>query len=155
VQVARRSYCHQPKHLIIVCNCEESWHTYVIICERIRFIRSGHLWLLAIFTTFPTPTHSTLNGYHGQLVSKVHTYNNDLVLLAHMATPHTHQPVSEMDTLVNTCYKYSTVAFITATRGQWWGRFLGIIGWDPSVCKSNQLHVDILWFSFIELRYIL
>lgn len=51
-------------------------------------------------TTFPTPTHSTLNVDHEQLVSKVHTYNNDLVLLAHMATPHTHQPVSEMDAIV-------------------------------------------------------
>ena len=33
--------------------------------------------------------------------------------------------------------------------------FLGIIDWYPSVCKSNRLHVDILWFSFIKLRYIL
>ena len=38
---------------------------------------------------------------------------------------------------------------------QWSGRFLGIISWDPSVCKSNQLHVDILQFSFIKLGYIL
>ena len=37
---------------------------------------------------------------------------------------------------------------------QWLGRFLGIIGWDPSVCKSNRLHVDILRFSYINLRYI-
>ena len=29
-----------------------------------------------------------------------------------------------------------------------------ITGWDPSVCKSNQLHVDMLRFSFIKLRYI-
>jgi hypothetical protein len=28
---------------------------------------------------------------------------------------------------------------------------LGIIGWDPSVRKSNRLHVDILRFSFIKL----
>ena len=34
--------------------------------------------------------------------------------------------------------------------------FFGIItGWEPSVCKSNRLHVDILWFSFIKLGYIL
>ena len=32
---------------------------------------------------------------------------------------------------------------------QWSGRFLGIIGWDPRVCKSYQLHVDILWFSLL------
>ena len=38
---------------------------------------------------------------------------------------------------------------------QWSGRFLGITGWDPSVCKSNRLHVDILQFSFIKLGYIL
>ena len=39
---------------------------------------------------------------------------------------------------------------------QWSGRFLGIlIGWDLSVCKSNQLHVDILRFSFTKLGYIL
>jgi hypothetical protein len=38
---------------------------------------------------------------------------------------------------------------------QWSGRFLGTIGWDPSVRKSNRLHVDILRFSFIKLGYIL
>ena len=39
---------------------------------------------------------------------------------------------------------------------KWWsGRFLGIIGWDPRVCKSNWLHVDILRFFFIKLGYIL
>jgi hypothetical protein len=37
----------------------------------------------------------------------------------------------------------------------WSGKFLDIIGWDPSVCKSNRLHVEILWFSFIKLGYIL
>jgi hypothetical protein len=36
------------------------------------------------------------------------------------------------------------------------GRFLGIIiGCDPSVCKSNRLHVDILQFSFMKMGYIL
>ena len=35
--------------------------------------------------------------------------------------------------------------------GRWSGRFLGIIGWDPSVCKSNWLHINILRFSFIKL----
>ena len=39
--------------------------------------------------------------------------------------------------------------------GQWSGRFLGIIGQDPSVCKSDRLHVDILRFSFTKLGYIL
>ena len=38
---------------------------------------------------------------------------------------------------------------------QWSGRLLGVIGWDPSVCKSNWLHVDILRFSFVKLAYIL
>ena len=38
---------------------------------------------------------------------------------------------------------------------QWSGRFLGIIAWDPGVCKSNRLHVDILRFSSIKLGYIL
>ena len=37
---------------------------------------------------------------------------------------------------------------------QWSGRFLGITVWDPSVCKSNRLHVDILWFSFDKLGCI-
>ena len=35
------------------------------------------------------------------------------------------------------------------------GRFLGITGWDPGVCKSNRLHVHILRFPFIKLEYIL
>jgi hypothetical protein len=38
---------------------------------------------------------------------------------------------------------------------QWSGWFLNIIGWDPSICKSNRLHVEILRFSFIKLGYIL
>ena len=38
---------------------------------------------------------------------------------------------------------------------QWPGRFLGITGWDPSVWKSNWLHVDILRFTFIKSGYIL
>ena len=38
---------------------------------------------------------------------------------------------------------------------QWSGRFLDITGWDPSACKSNRLHVDILRFSFTKLGYIL
>ena len=29
------------------------------------------------------------------------------------------------------------------------GRFLGITGWDPSVCTSNRLHVHIIQLSFI------
>ena len=37
---------------------------------------------------------------------------------------------------------------------QWSGRFLCIIGRDPSVCKSNRLHVDILRLFYIVLRYI-
>ena len=32
------------------------------------------------------------------------------------------------------------------------GEILGITtGWDPSVCKSNRLHADILRFSFIKI----
>ena len=35
------------------------------------------------------------------------------------------------------------------------GRFMGKIGQDPRVFKSNRLHVGILWCFFIELGYIL
>jgi hypothetical protein len=35
------------------------------------------------------------------------------------------------------------------------GKFLGIVGQDPSDSKSNRLHVDIFHFSFIELWYFL
>ena len=35
------------------------------------------------------------------------------------------------------------------------GKFLGIVGHDPSDSKSNRLHVDIFRFCFIPLRYIL
>ena len=34
------------------------------------------------------------------------------------------------------------------------GRFLDIIGRDPSVSKSNRLHVDMLHVSLINVRYI-
>ena len=35
-------------------------------------------------------------------------------------------------------------------RGDFWAY---IIGWHPSVCKSNRLHVDILRFPIIKLGY--
>ena len=38
---------------------------------------------------------------------------------------------------------------------QWSGRFVGTAGYDPTVCKSNRLHVHILWYSIIKLGYIL
>ena len=45
--------------------------------------------------------------------------------------------------------------FMLVCSHQWSGRFLGIItSWDPSVCKSNRLHIDILRFSFIKIGYI-
>ena len=43
---------------------------------------------------------------------------------------------------------------IVMNLNQWSGRLLSITGWDPSVCKSNWLHLDILRFSFIKLGYI-
>jgi hypothetical protein len=33
------------------------------------------------------------------------------------------------------------------------GRILSITGQDPSISKSNRLHVDILWYFCIDLRY--
>ena len=35
--------------------------------------------------------------------------------------------------------------------GQWSGRLLGITSWDPSVCKSNMLHVDIHRFFLYKI----
>ena len=35
------------------------------------------------------------------------------------------------------------------------GKILGTIGRDPSVSKSNRLHVDIFRFSFFDSRYVL
>jgi hypothetical protein len=29
---------------------------------------------------------------------------------------------------------------------------MGMIGWNPSVCESNRLHVDILRYSFVEFK---
>ena len=34
------------------------------------------------------------------------------------------------------------------------GKFLGIVGQNPSDSKPNRLHVDILRVSFIKLEYI-
>lgn len=39
--------------------------------------------------------------------------------------------------------------------GQVPGEILDKIGRDPSVYKWNRLHLEIFWFSFINLRYIL
>ena len=50
----------------------------------------------------------------------------------------------------------STGSSVSTGQFQWSQRLLGITtGWDPSVCTSNRLHVDILRFSFIWLGYIL
>ena len=51
------------------------------------------------------------------------------------------------------CLLYTTVivALGTSDREDFWV----ITGWDPSVCKSNRLHVHILQFSFVKLGYIL
>ena len=35
------------------------------------------------------------------------------------------------------------------------GKFLGIVGQDPSDFTSNRLHVDIFRFLFIHLRHVL
>ena len=48
-----------------------------------------------------------------------------------------------------------SISWLRAFPHQCSGRFLGITGWDPSVCLSNWLHVDILRFSFIKLGNIL
>ena len=45
-------------------------------------------------------------------------------------------------------------SWLLALVKQWLGRFLSITGWDPSVCKFNQLYVHILRFSFIKLGSI-
>ena len=50
---------------------------------------------------------------------------------------------------ITKCSSVSTHLDSVDSSKQWSGIFLGIIGWDPSVCKSNRLHVDILRFSFI------
>ena len=34
------------------------------------------------------------------------------------------------------------------------GRFLGVFGWDPSVCKSNRLHVDVLRFFLFSFFFL-
>ena len=51
----------------------------------------------------------------------------------------------------NTATPPSSGGFRWSSLQQWSGRFLGIKCWDPSVCKSHQLHVNILRFSFIKL----
>ena len=53
--------------------------------------------------------------------------------------------------LINVHINYILGESITHPQGSHtMGRFLGIIGWGPSVCKSNWLHVNILQFFFYE-----
>ena len=49
--------------------------------------------------------------------------------------------------------KIERLQHVTGTWKQCLGRFLGIIGQNPSVSKSTKLHVDIFRFVFINLRY--
>ena len=55
-------------------------------------------------------------------------------------------------TIVSSCFVLGFLEGLVWRR--WSGRFLGItIGWDPSVCKCNRLHVDdILRFFFITFE---
>jgi hypothetical protein len=56
-------------------------------------------------------------------------------------------------TLVGPTDRYSRIYYtLSASWSQWSGRLLGIISWDPSVCKSNRLHVDILRFIYINIE---
>ena len=56
---------------------------------------------------------------------------------------------------VNWSWALSLVCDVALSVKQLSARFLGITGWDPCVCKSNRLHVDILWFSCTKFGYIL
>ena len=47
------------------------------------------------------------------------------------------------------------LTMLKTTNEQYKERVLGIIGWDPSVSKSNRLHVDIFRLFFANLRCIL
>ena len=47
-------------------------------------------------------------------------------------------------------WRFHWLSLISA---QWWRRFLGTTGWDPSVGKSNRLLVDILLFCEVELGH--
>ena len=49
------------------------------------------------------------------------------------------------------CLSINDVCLSVGYYEQWSGGFLGITCWDPSVCKSNRLYVNILLFSFINL----
>jgi len=64
-------------------------------------------------------------------------------------SPHNKSYIRRFEALV--ALKKTCLLEWQRTLEQWSGRFLGIIGWDPSVCKSNRLQVDILRFSFITL----
>ena len=61
--------------------------------------------------------------------------------------------------IANKQTKNQTTSFIlhwhVITHKQYLGRFLDIIGREPSVSKTNRLHVDTFQFSFIDSRYVL
>ena len=61
-------------------------------------------------------------------------------------------PTKSHDELKDYSTKNASIPFPFQTSfGALWlvfGEILGIIGWDPSVCKSNRLHVDTLRFLY-------
>ena len=56
-------------------------------------------------------------------------------------------------TFLSGSHNFMVTAFGSYVK-QWSGRFFSISGWEPGVCKSNRLHVHILWFPCIKLRNI-
>jgi len=59
-------------------------------------------------------------------------------------------PTTRYFTLISTCCFQNHTLNPNLDPHECLEKFLGIIGWDPIVCKSNRLHVDILQFSLLN-----
>jgi hypothetical protein len=72
----------------------------------------------------------------------------DYVILRYSSLIYIHQPRCKEGRTIWSALCWLWVGYMLL--GQCPGRFLGIINQDPSVSKSNWLHVNIFWFSSEE-----
>jgi len=151
-----------------LCSGMNSWRTFIIGKESEWVMKLSHKWYQGITETFRTPVSGRLSS------PKYAASSTDPKLVLFSWGDHwpcsmkdwgveSLQTQSKFDTHLKTA-KYASMASLILRHFEEWpcsmgqctyGEILGKIGWDPSVSKSNRLHVDTFWISSISSRCIL
>ena len=114
----------------LVC---QFWHSHALGVKSWEFRQDNRIWLnINLLIPCTTVWHDLVYGAARCNLRPLHTRDWEPVTIALQA-------LSLVEKVEPVQVRYFTPAI---------GEILGITGWDPSVCKSNRLHVDILRCSF-------